>query len=174
MPTPQEIFERDLASDAFQEGCVRGRWGLMDDAKRLPGVPAIAWPNVVIWIAAAPRPNSPDRYNFNFDLEGYPAAAPTSHCWDPEARVVLPDPKWPRSRDSNELTFRPNWNGTARRALYAPWDRAARADGGHAEWVALAGLIWNPEKHTIVHYLKLTHELLNAGHYTGTYEAANP
>ena len=171
MAKPQEIFERDLASDAFQAGCVRGRWGLLDDTNRLQGVPAIAWPNVVIWIAAAPRLKSPDRYYFYFDLEGYPTAAPTAYCWDTATRKVLSDPQWPRSRDAEELTFRQNWPGNGARALYAPWDRTAQA--GH-DWGHLTGQMWNPEKHTIVDYLRLTHELLNADHYTGTYEAANP
>jgi hypothetical protein len=174
MPTPQEIFQRDLASDAFQAGCVRGRWGLLDDTSQPPGASAIAWPNAVIWIAAVPRPKSPERFYFYFDLNGYPAAAPTAYCWDPTARTVLPDQLWPRSRDPQELTFRQGWPGNGRRALYAPWDRASREGGGHAEWTALAGLIWNPEKHTIADYLRFTHELLNVDHYTGTYEAANP
>jgi len=174
MPTPQEIFGRDLASDAFQAGCVRGRWGFLDDSNRPEGVLPIVWPNAVIWIVAAARPKSPARYYFYFDLTGYPAAAPTSHCWDPATRTLLPDPKWPCSRDAQELTFRKEYPGNGRRALYAPWDRMAREGGGHAEWTALAGLFWNPEKHTIADYLRFTHELLNADHYTGTYEAANP
>jgi hypothetical protein len=171
MATPREIFERDLASGAFQAGCVRGRWGLFDDTPLPEGTPPITWPNVVIWISAAQRQKSPERYYFYFNLEGYPAAAPTSHCWDPKTRAVLAEELWPRSRDPAELTFRQNWPGNGKRALYAPWDRIAQI--GH-EWGHLTGQMWNPEKHTIVDYLRLTYELLNASHYTGTYEAQNP
>jgi hypothetical protein len=172
MSKSQEIFRKDLASDAFQAGCVRGRWGLFDDSNRPEQVSPIVWPNAVIWISAAPRQKSPDRYFFYFDLEGYPTAAPTSYCWNLATRDVLAESKWPRSRDAAELTFRQNWPGGGRRALYAPWDRVAQA--GHGDWVNLIGQMWNPAKHTIADYLRHTHELLNAAHYAGTYEAANP
>lgn len=174
MATPQEIFERDLASDAFQAGCARGRWGILDDATRPEGAAAITWPNAAIWIKAAPRAKSPACYHFYFDLSDYPSAAPTSYCWDLQTRALLDDNLWPRSRNAEELTFRKGWPDSGRRALYAPWDRMARADGSHAEWMPLTGLIWNPEKHTIADYLRHTYELLNADHYTGTYEAQNP
>jgi hypothetical protein len=174
VPTAQEIFEKDFTLDAFLAGCVRGRWGFLDDTARREGVPVIIWPNAVIWIKAAQRPKSPDSYCFYFDLTDYPSAAPTSYCWNPETRTLLSDDLWPCSRKAEELTFRKNWPGNGRRALYAPWDRMARLDGSHAEWLPLAGLIWNPEKHTIADYLRHTYELLNADHYTGTYEAKNP
>jgi hypothetical protein len=172
MSKAQEFFQKDITADAFQAGCVRGRWGLYDDSNRPDRAHPIVWPNTVIWIRAAPRPKSPDRYYFHFDLEDYPRAAPTSYCWDPVTRAVLAESKWPHSRDAAELTFRQNWPGGGRRALYAPWDRVAQE--GHGDWSNLTGQIWHPERHTIVDYSRFTSDLLNAGHYTGTYEAANP
>jgi hypothetical protein len=62
------------------------------------------------------------------------------------------------------MAFRTNWNNAI--ALYAPWDRVALAC--HPDWAAKhPGVAWK-RSHTIVHYLRMTLELLWSDEYTGT------
>jgi hypothetical protein len=176
LPLDQEAFESDLASDDFQDGVVRGKWGLLVDIDANGVHTPMAWPHVVIWIRAAERPKSPDRYFFFFTLDGYPKEAPTAHCWDPVTRLKLVPLKWPSSRDPEELTFRVNWEWQAGKgkydALYAPWDR--RGLSTHSNWIKeFPNVAWE-SKHTIVHYLERSYELLNLKSYRGANEAANP
>ena len=176
LPLDQEAFESDIASDEFQDGVVRGKWGLLSDDDRSKQDVPIVWPHAVIWVQAAERPNSPDRYHFFFTLDGYPKLAPTSHCWDPLTRSKLDPTKWPVSCDPEEVTFRIDWEWQAGKgkydALYAPWDR--RGLDTHQNWIKeFPNVAWE-SKHTIVHYLERNHELLNSKTYRGTNEAANP
>lgn len=160
----EECFREHLASYDFCEGAALEKWGLHQDD-------AVRWPNAVIWVAAAPRGESPTRYYLFFNLEHYPKTAPTAYPWNRETKSKLDLGKWPKGTGNVKIVFRTDWNnapeqaGRLQSALYAPWDRVAAA--GHSEWPPRhAGLLWT-SKHTIVNYLRPTHELLNSDEYEG-------
>jgi hypothetical protein len=152
-----ECFQGHIASFEFREGEELGSWGLLLDK-------TVQWPNAVIWIAAAPRPQSPDRYHLFFNLAHYPKVGPTAYLWDIETKAKLALAKWPKGVGDVKMAFRTDWNNAA--ALYCPWDRVAAE--GHPDWaVKHAGQIWT-SGHTIVHYLRRTHELLISDEYYGS------
>lgn len=153
----EECFREHLVSFDFREGAELGKWGLHEDE-------TVRWPHAVIWVAAAPRGENPLRYYLFFNLDHYPMTGPTAYVWDCEKQAKLELAKWPKGTGNVQMVFRTNWNDAV--ALYAPWDRLA-ADG-HPEWPGKhPGLLWTP-KHTIVNYLRPTHELLNSDEYHGT------
>lgn len=152
----EECFREHLASFAFREGADLGKWGLHEDD-------AMQWPNAVIWVAAAPRGESPQRYYLIFNLEHYPKTGPTAYLWDCASKAKLDLMKWPKGVGDVQKVFRTNWKNAV--ALYCPWDRIAPQD--HPKWPENhPGLLWS-SKHTIVNYLRPTHELLNSDEYHG-------
>jgi hypothetical protein len=83
--------------------------------------------------------------------------------WDLERNQKLEPQWWPKGTCDVAMAFRTDWNGAT--ALYAPWDRLALE--AHPDWFArYPGLAWK-RTHTIVHYLRLTRELLDSNEYTG-------
>jgi hypothetical protein len=151
-----ECFHQHLASAPFEDGVERGWWDLFP-------TPKVLWPYELIWIAAPPRPNSAERYYLRFLLQNYPDKGPTATLWDPDRNAMLAFTKWPKGSGDVELAFRTNWNNGM--ALYVPWDRVAM--DSHPDWPArYPGLGWKPT-HTIVHYLRLTRELLTSNEYRG-------
>lgn len=156
MSLAEECFREHLARFDFVEGVELGKWGVHEDA-------AVLWPNVVIWVSAAPRPNAPSRYYLLFDLAHYPKAGPTAYVWDPSNRTKLETAKWPKGSGDVGKVFRIDWENAA--ALYAPWDRFPTSS--HPDWPGShPGLVWAPG-HTIVNYLRPTHALLNSNEYQG-------
>lgn len=157
----QRVFESDLQSAEFRIGAVKGQWGL-------PGVDtvsAIAFPRVVLWIAAQPRPNAPDRYYLLLDVAGYRASAPTGTFWDPSSGGALALDKRPKGAQGSRFAqvFRTDWEGGS--AFYHPYDR--RAATTHAQWPAdQPHLVWTSE-HTIVDFLAEFHGLFQSGEYLG-------
>src|SRR5947207_2829863 len=125
----QRLLAADLQSVPFRIGALKGRWGVAEDSAR-PG--DAAWPRVFFWIAAAKRPNAPDRLYVALDAKGYREVPPTGTFWDPVARVILPFAQRPKGRDNSRVAkvFRTDWNnGTA---FYYPYDRIAAE--GHPQW----------------------------------------
>jgi hypothetical protein len=156
MSLDEECFHEHLGSFEFREGAESGRWGFHQDD-------SVVWPNAVLWAAAPPRAGGPDRFFLFFNLADYPKSGPTAFVWDPDTKAKLDKAHWPKGANDVHMAFRATWNDA--NALYVPWDRAAAA--GHPDWlVQHAGLIWAPS-HTIVHYLRLTHELLQSDDYHG-------
>jgi len=163
MTLAYECFLEHVKLPSFEDGVQRGYWGVTD----------IAWPYVIIWIGAAPRQNSPDRYYLRFWLESYPALGPTATLWDVDRCQKLDRSRWPKGTDCVKSVFRTDWYDC--NALYAPWDRIAMYGdpanpqfGPHANWESeYPGMGWK-NTHTIVHYLRPTHELLNSPQYHGS------
>lgn len=152
----QECFEEHVATAAFQQGVERGWWGIVPST-------TVLWPHVLIWIGVPPRDKAPDRYVLRFNLEDYPDKGPTANVWDSERNARADFAKWPKGTGDVAMVFRTNWKDAV--ALYAPWDRIAMDD--HADWPAKhPGMGWK-RTYTIVHYLRLTHELLNSEEYRG-------
>jgi hypothetical protein len=163
MDTPdQRLFEDDLLSAEFRAGVANGYWGLAG-VDAVPEVPA--WPRRVLWIAAAVRPNSPDRFYIQLDLSGYRSVSPTGTFWDPVTKTTLEFSKRPKGKPDSRFArvFRIDWeNGSA---FYHPYDRLAAK--GHTDWpVAEPHHVWT-SNHTIVDYLAEFHLLLNCGEYIG-------
>ena len=161
----QSLFEEDIASAEFRSGAAKGKWGVA--APEL--LADFNWPKRLLWIAAAARPNAPERYYIAMDAKGYRTVPPTGTFWDPATKSMLAVPKRPKGKPGSrvERVFRTDWNsGTA---FYHPYDRVA-ADSHKAEWAKGAGndtrRRWTSE-HTIVDYLEEFHGLLNGGDYLG-------
>jgi hypothetical protein len=157
----QRLFDEDLLSAQFKAGAAKGFWGV-------PGCDVIPeppeWPKRILWIAAAARPNAPNRYYFLLDLAGYRSVPPTGTFWDVATKAALEIAKRPKGpRDSRfAKVFRTDWNNDA---LYHPYDRVAAQ--GHPDWPKTQPhLMWN-DSHTIVDYLQEIHSLLNCGDYLG-------
>jgi hypothetical protein len=163
MNLSEECFLEHVAQADFQDGVVRDWWGIFTSLE-------ICWPNPVIWIAAPPRPGrpvpSPDRFYLRFDLQNYPSKGPTAMLWDTEKNAKLDPSRWPKGSGDVEKVFRIVWAGID--CLYAPWDRVAEEQHkADACWAAkYPGKIWKPT-YTIVHYLRLTRELLHSEEYHG-------
>ena len=154
IPKPDErVFLDHIGWGPFQSGVARERWRLI----------SVEWPYAVISVSAAPRPNGPKEYALRFNLTNYPQLAPTARPWDAERNSPLEDAKRPHGTSRVPMAFRTNWkNGTA---LYLPCDRVAME--GHEAWrTQHPSQLWKPNG-DITQYLRIVHELLNSGDYTG-------
>lgn len=123
------------------------------------------WPNVIFWLAAAPRENAPTLFYVRADLEGYRTVSPTGTFWDPVKKETLEFSKRPKGRPGSRVAkvFRTDWEGG--RAFYHPYDRIAAAS--HNKWpTEQPHLIWDGN-HTIMDYLEEFHALLQSGDYIG-------
>ncbi|HVB16642.1 MAG TPA: hypothetical protein VNF04_08930 [Stellaceae bacterium] len=161
-PPDQRLFEEDLESVGFLDGVLKGCWA-MAETGLLPE--NLAWPNVILWIAAAPRPNAPSKFYFALNAAGYRAEPPTGTFWDTSTKKTLEFAKRPKGRPDSRVAkvFRTDWeNGIA---LYHPYDRHAAKT--HSEWAkALPHLVWD-SNHTIVDFVEEFHSLLHSGDYLG-------
>ena len=100
--SPDERAFREHVTDArFLEGVERCRWRIVDD---------IAWPVVLVAVAAAPRENAPPEYVLRFELTGYPEAAPTATPWNPVTESVLEQGLRPKGAQVGHV-FRTDWKG---------------------------------------------------------------
>ena len=158
----QRLFEDDLASVEFRSGATKGMWGVAPQEI----VPKdMTWPKRILWIAAGPRSNAPDRFYIAVDAAGYRTDPPTGTFWNPATQSLLEHSRRPRGRTGSRFAkvFRTDWNnGTA---FYHPYDRVAAQ--GHLQWAKdQPHLAWT-SNHTIVDYLEEFHVLLNGGDYLG-------
>jgi hypothetical protein len=159
----KRLFEVDIVSAEFRNGAVNGWWGVAD-GDTLPAA-AVTWPRTVLWIAAAPRDNAPDRYYVSLDVAGYKSVAPTGTFCDLATGSTLEVAKRPKGRPGSRFArvFRTDWEGG--RAFYHPYDRVAA--NSHQDWPSTQPhLVWSAN-HTIVDYLAEFHALLNSGDYLG-------
>jgi hypothetical protein len=148
----ERAFMHHLAGGPFLLGATRGRW-------RLVGV---TWPHGVVAVTAAAREGSPPEYGFRFELTNYPQDPPTAEPWDLDGDCPLPPTRWPTGRFRLAAAFNPSWNA---HAIYIPCDR--KAIRGHEAWITQhPWMIWSPEG-DITQYLRVLHELINSGDYTG-------
>jgi hypothetical protein len=157
MRLDQACFDEHVGSPPFQDGVARGYWGIAprDDVK---------WPQAIIWIDLPAKANSPDKLFLRFQLQDYPSKGPTAVPWHFERNEKLEIAKWPKGNGDVAKVFRTDWEGAV--ALYAPWDRIT-VDKHDANWLKnYPGFEWNPSR-TIVHYLRLTREVLHCDDYCG-------
>ena len=153
MSPDERSFREHVKSPRFLDGVGRGRWQVVGD---------IAWPIVMIAVAAGPRDSAPSRYVLRFDLTGYPETAPTATPWNPTTGDVLEPALRPKGERVG-FVFRTDWeNG---RALYAPFDRVAL--NSHADWRKQhPRRVWDSSK-DLAWLLQILHEMLNNHDYTG-------
>ena len=157
MRLDQACFDEHVASRRFQDGVARGYWGI---APR----DGVEWPQAIIWVDLPTRANSPGKLFLRFHLQDYPSKGPTAVPWDSEKNEKLEIGKWPKGDGDVAKVFRTDWEGAV--ALYAPWDRFT-AEKHDANWLKnYPGFEWNPSR-TIVHYLRLTREVLHCDDYRG-------
>ena len=141
------------------------RMQLFRALKEYWGVAAQDWPQVILWIRAAPRAGVPDRYYVALDLEGYRASAPTGTFWDPATKTMLDAARRPKGKANSRFAkvFRTDWEEG--RAFYHPYDRVAAE--GHPDWrTRQPHLVWTSDR-TIVDYLEEIRSLLNSDDYIG-------
>ena len=158
----QRLFEEDLLSAEFRSGLAKGQWDLPGQDLLPDG---LAWPNIVLWIVAAARPNAPDRFYVLLDAAGYRSVPPTGTFWDLNTKSVLDLSKRPKGKPGSRVAkvFRTDWNSGS--AFCHPYDRVAAQ--GHPNWAAeQPHLVWT-SNHTIVDFLEEFHSLLNSGDYVG-------
>ena len=155
MRPDERIFREHLTRGAFRQGEIRGKWEVL----------RIAWPKAIFCVSAASRPGAPDRYALQFDLAGYPQAAPTARLWNADADASLAPNNYPTGPSGSrvERAFRSDWhNGEA---LYLPCDR--RSINGHPAWrTQHPNLLWSPDR-DITFFLEIVHDLLHSSTYTG-------
>jgi hypothetical protein len=147
------LFRAHLEEAPFTAGVDVGRWSL------LKGEDLSQWPYCRIELRCDPRFSAEGRVVLRFNLDGYPASAPTAQPWDADRNVPLPHDRWPQGSGHVNSIFKPTWNPSA---LYMPCDRAAMP--GHEGWRETYPQWWWTPKHTIATYLAfLTRHLLPTG-----------
>ena len=142
----QQAFEADVASGAFLNGSLTGRWE----------VQSVQWPHVFIWV----RAGNGNRLLLRFELTNYPRQAPTAEPWDIETNAPLTPVRWPRGNARVTAAFNPNWNA---HALYIPCDRVAIQ--GHEAWRHQhPSMLWDPAA-GIHRYVRVVSDLLGSPDY---------
>ena len=151
----QRLFEADLQSAEFRNGVLKGCWDMV----------AQDWPQVILWVRAAPREGAADRYYIALNLDGYRTAAPTGTFWNSETKTMLDFANRPKGKENSRFAkvFRIDWEEG--RAFYHPYDR--RAADSHSDWrIQQPHLVWT-SNHTIIDYLEEFHSLLSSDEYIG-------
>lgn len=154
----QRLLEADLAGAAFRAGELRGDWTLVGT------VADTTWPYVFTYIAAAPRPNGPERWLVRWEATNYGSGPITGGFWDAQANTFLAADKWPKTRPGSVVAtvFKTSGWAAPGQGFYHPWDRTALA--GHpwtdARWA------WNSNV-TIAEYNAQFHRWLNSEDYLG-------
>jgi hypothetical protein len=153
VPPDRLLLEADLAASEFRAGEIEGRWR--------PGT--IAWPHVIIAVAAPPRPQGPAEFAFRFECTGYRQTPATAQPWDLRTSGPLAPKDWPTGRSIVPSVFRPEWREG--RCLYLPCDRLSIE--GHPNWIAEhPSRLWN-SKRGIICYLEQLYDLFHQGDYSG-------
>jgi hypothetical protein len=144
------LFRAHLEEAHFMAGVDAGRWTL------LKGEDLSQWPHCRLELRCDPKFSAEGRVVLRFNLDGYPANAPTAQPWDADSNLPLAHARWPNGSGHINSIFKPGWNPAA---LYMPCDRLAMP--GHEGWKDTYPQWWWTPKHTITTYLAfLTRHLL--------------
>ena len=87
MRPDEEALRADFQLPEFRIGQRRGRWLLK----------GIAFPYVLFFVAAAPRPQGPAGFLLRSQCQGYRAQGPTSQLWHGRANAELPAQQRPQT-----------------------------------------------------------------------------
>ena len=148
MDPDERTFREHIASSRFCVGVTDGRWRINGD---------IEWPECIVAVRAAPRPNSPSEFFFRIDLTNYPQDAPIFIPWNLSATRPLSEMERPKGHFVGFL-FRHGWG---HESLYAPFDRIAIP--GHSPE---ARSTWNPSR-DLAWALDQIYDYLNNVDYEG-------
>jgi len=141
-----DLFQDHLSSPEYQSGEIEGRWGSIINEN------GPTWPVFFFWVSNS----TGNKFNFKFDLSGYPKLAPTGVLWDLENNSVLAPDKRPNNSKRAQQAFK-HWG---KECNYLPCDRLAFE--GHSDWPNLhPALIWNSQTDTVVKYLNEVYQILN-------------
>jgi hypothetical protein len=152
----ERLMLADLAGPSFLSGAAEGWWGRVQE-------PVLAWPAMLFWVAAAPRPRGPERFVLRLDCGDYPTVSPTGAFWNLKAGEPLAPAQWPKGTGQVEAVFKSGWESG--RALYHPLDRVSMQK--HADWPAkYPAYVWRGERN-VTRYLAMVHRLLQSSEYTG-------
>jgi hypothetical protein len=157
----QRAFEADVQDAAYLIGVANGDWGPPPEEL----LANLAWPRVVLWIAAGLRPGAPTRFYVQLDCSNYKTVPPTGTFWDPEKGQPLCFEKRPKGKPDSRVArvFRTDWNSGV--AFYHPYDRVAAQ--GHPNWkTEQPALVWDVNR-SIVDLLTELHLLLHSSDYVG-------
>ena len=152
-------FNKDVLDGSFKLAITQEKWGIVDDSDERP-----TWPFILIWVAAAERENSPNRYYFRFELDNYPSQAPNICIWDYKNNKPLVGTDRPKGVEDAAILFRSDaWEQGLH--LYAPYERKALAT--HPDWLrTYPNMCWKPTD-SIIKALENIHETLNSSQYHG-------
>lgn len=151
MKPDEALFRAHLDEAAFRSGADRGRWGWPT------GKPSIEWPRCILWVQSEARFAESGQVHLRFNVDGYPAQAPTAQPWDVATNQMLALASWPTGPGNVSKVFRPS--GWKTEALYAPCDRVAMV--GHEAWKTTHAYWWWTPDRSIAHYLEFVHHCLN-------------
>lgn len=142
----ERVFREHIEAPRFLDGVARGRWRIHGE---------IDWPVVVFGLTAANDSGELHEVHLRFDLQDYPAAAPTITPWDSGAGRKLASERWPSGDQAAEV-FVSGWKDGL--ALYAPFDRVTLAD--KPDWPQVyPRTAWNQSR-DITWVLRILHGLL--------------
>lgn len=148
MPPDEAALRRDLTALDFSLGMRRGKWSLR----------GLAFPYVLFFIAAPPRPRGPAGFLLRSECRGYSGIAPTSQLWHGGNNAPLVLAHRPQGKNGVLVAFS-DWNP----CLYHPIDRLAAAHWSADQFQEKR---WTPDK-TITFLLETVHGLLDCTDYTG-------
>jgi hypothetical protein len=158
-----EIFNRDVDSYLFVDGETEHKWGIVNKVDM-----GQEWPIVYIWIAAASRPLSPEKYYFKFKLDGYPSQAPEICVWDIENKSNISITQTPTGKGNVAIVFRHDgWSNGLH--LYVPFERHAFVT--HPGWDTVYPNEHWKKSDTIVKITEYLYRLLNSQDYEGIRQA---
>lgn len=148
-----QLFNKHVEEPGFQIGVDKAMWGIIEDDEQRP-----TWPFVIIWISAAEKEDCPDRFYFRFNLDKYPAQAPTAYPWDIVKKQKLENKSWPCGGSIVSSVFK-----TGAESLYLPCDRVAMIQ--HENWKQEHKNLWWQPHFKITVYLNFVYNLLNSTAY---------
>jgi hypothetical protein len=159
------LFNRDIDSYLFVDGESENKWGIVNKVNM-----GQEWPIVYIWIAAANRPLSPEKYFFKFKLDSYPNLAPEIYLWDIENKSNISVTQSPTGKKNVATVFRyDSWTLGNSYHIYAPFER--HAFNTHPGWDTVYPNEYWKKSDSIIKITEYLYRLLNSKDYEGIRQA---
>lgn len=158
MDPAHRILMAHLQAPEFLAGAAQGWWGHVVDER-------VAWPNLLLWIAAPMRPGAPEHFHVRLDFDQYPTKPPTGNIADPATTELMPFAQRPKGRADSRFAkvMRTDWEDG--RAFYHPFDRVASFS--HPNWATDVPRKRWTSSHTVTHWLLEFHALFHSEEYVG-------
>lgn len=152
--TAQTAVLKDMASARFRLGVKRAFW-------RVHGY---EHPILFMAISSTNAKEEVREFDFKFDLEGFPGAAPAAWIWDMKENALLPGALRPIGCRRLSEAIK-EWGS---HTVYRPWDRLAgpHFSGGSNQPQGIANFFWHSTR-DLTFILEDLHELLNLEAFVG-------